>query len=196
MNKEQARNKLETLNCAYIMKSSRIDALTRENIEVMDEMKRLQAIIDAPEIELKKLDWSKMPEGTLVEVFNENNAWSLRYFAREQMGRLEVYPSGCTKLTAGTATACFQKVGLTENPEFTYCTEDPLLPEGLEVELKIVVWQDGKTKIVSCLCASHSPVFFHAFRRTYQAVIAYRIIGVAEGWSANRVMRSKQEKNK
>lgn len=177
MNKEEAQIELERIKLAS--KFLKTEIMTHTVALELNESaeRRLQVIIDGPKPELKKLDWLKVPDGTLVEVSNNKGVWLPRYFFRGEDGNFEVYSGGCTALTVCGGTTCFDKIRLIENPEFTYWPGgDCPLPEGVMVE---VVVRDGDK-----ITKKEAIVYLWTNTKSYHDIIAYRIVGVAEGWSA------------
>lgn len=128
------------------------------------------------------IDWTKLPEDTLVETTE-----GLRYFQssmENHQARVFVYDYGASSQTAGDMICGTSKAKLVEQPEFTvwrggYCP----VPEGVLVEAILrdgtVITQEGAT-----LRWRHKG-YGGNYEEDYKEydIIAYRIIGVADGYS-------------
>lgn len=143
----------------------RLDAMQKE----MDELRK---IIEAPD-KLKEIDWSKLPKDTLICLPS-----SYKYYMPHTVS-LPVYDE--TGRDSNTKShfrflSYIDRAKLIENPKFTVWEggECPV-PEGVMVE---IILRTG----VKCLANGVNWWRWEHLNSMFD-IIAYRIIGVAEGYT-------------
>lgn len=125
--------------------------------------------------ENKKLDWSKIPIDTLLKMSTGGNEFIRHFAGLNESKKLKIKcfnNGGSSKFSDGTSL--WEKAELAEQPTFTYWPggECPL-PDGVLVE---VIFRCGD-------CEKHpaTPLDW-SHDKVAGDIIAYRIIGLADGW--------------
>lgn len=136
------------------------------------------------EPEKKKLEWSKIPVNTVVSVSDDGENWLLRHFFRQATdGRFQVFANGTSKDT-GAVNFDYRHCKLIEQTTFTYWPGGGCpLSDGVMVEC---VFIDDGIRHTKCFVAGSDDAWNNCWDSDplngYQKIIAYRIIGLADGW--------------
>ena len=131
---------------------------------------------------MKVLDWSKMPMGTQVDVWDSGDVVFVEpaYFQYFMKGQSKPVNVCMTSIRKDVEVFEFECASLIEQAEFTYWPggECPL-PDGVMVE---VIFRDGGKKTDVAVDKLRWEHFLSAREFTGSDIIAYRILGLAPGW--------------
>ena len=134
---------------------------------------------EAPQ-ELKRIDWSKMPKDTAIRILWDDDDF-IRYFSHVSDGSPQFFLNGGTSLSAESHTDSFKGATykIIENDWKPWFGGECPVPEGLIIE---VMFQSLENPVVIPFTFSSKGINWNV-NGGQGRVLAYRILGVAEGWA-------------
>jgi len=153
--------------------------LAKSGVKTLEEVAALLEKQAEPKV--KKIDWSKMPKDTLVEIRDGYTSWKRRYFSRYFAGKAKCYDNGQTSRLGGM-TCDWDQIRLIENEPKPWFGGECPVPEGVKVK----VWfRNGES--VEGPSDGYSGYWRYGvcnpqIRLCGADIIAYQILGPMEGW--------------